>query len=662
MRRHRPIIAALATLVAFVALFTRGFIDFDRLRLKLVQSATAATQGSVRLTSDQLDGLTGLHQPLALIAQIDNPTHADHDFTLSVDGAPVCRPHVGAGTTRRVDCVATAWAAGSAHEIRFDGPPDGWALTYLEIATHHGNTSGPFFFVILPRDSAHYTPVSPAFSLLAALAIGALFLLIDPAPFARWLALTHRALSFVVAATLAVIAAAPWVSHYRVIVWSWTVIAFLVVLALPQAWTATRWLFGRHASAAGRWVDASRRFIVAAIVAGIFATAMHVRLAEAYDGNYSGFLTVSRSSFDVNPLVNARPDIRDSLRLAENGYDGQFMYYMTFDPLLRTFRGDPAQYGFVVDNVPYRFGRIGFSLLTRIIAGDRWQQYPATMIAVILASVFAAAFALAALAEQAGLSPAVGALILIVPGFWRSLFGGLPEPLAVALLLAGVFFCARSQWIVAGACFAGSLLVRETGSVIVLAIAGSTAMAGRRRDAVTLLLVSLVPVALWRIYVGWSLLPAWGISGFFGRAPVIGWPFGGIADLWSAIHQGRYFPGSPSMARAGIAYPILLIGASVLAAALAISTPGAIAIAATVYALLALCLNFEMTWVDVGNAERTTYELFVVLALTTLQIRSYPRPLRVALAVLWCAAGLYFLYGAYDADFLRTTLALPDLP
>ncbi len=166
----------------------------------------------------------------------------------------------------------TAWPPrgrpDSAHEIRLDGPPDDWALAYLEIATHHGNTSGPFFFVILPHDSTHYTPVSLAFSLLAALAIGALFLLIDPAPFARWLALTHRALSFVVAATLAVIAAAPWVSHYRVIVWSWTVIAFLVVLALPQAWTATRWLFGRHASAAGRWVDASRRFIVAAIVAG----------------------------------------------------------------------------------------------------------------------------------------------------------------------------------------------------------------------------------------------------------------------------------------------------------------------------------------------------------------------------------------------------------
>ena len=52
----------------------------------------------------------------------------------------------------------------------------------------------------------------------------------------------------------------------------------------------------------------------------------------------------------------------------------------------------------------------------------------------------------------------------------------------------------------------------------------------------------------------------------------------------------------------------------------------------------------------------------VVLALTTLQIRSYSRPLRMALTVMWCAAGVYVLYGAYDADFLRTTFALPDLP
>jgi hypothetical protein len=185
---------------------------FDRLRLKLVQSATAATQGSVRLTSDQLASLTDLHQPLALIAQIDNPTHVDHDFTLSVDGAPVCRPHVGAGRTRRVDCAAAAWATATAHEIRLDGPRTAGRSPISRSPHTMEIRAGRF----LRRSSARLHALPPAsltFSLLAAVAIGALFLLIDPAPFARWLALTHRTLSFVVTAALIVIAATPWVSH-----------------------------------------------------------------------------------------------------------------------------------------------------------------------------------------------------------------------------------------------------------------------------------------------------------------------------------------------------------------------------------------------------------------------------------------------------------------
>ena len=422
-------------------------------------------------------------------------------------------------------------------------------------------------------------------------------------------------------------------------------ILFFVVLGLPQAWTATRWLFGRRASAAGRWADGSRRFIVAAIVAAIFATAMRARLADAYDGNYSGFLTVSRSSFDANPLVNARQDIRNSLRLAENGYDGQFMYYMTFDPLLRTFGRDPAQYGLVVDNVPYRFGRIGFSLLTRIIAG-KGSTILATMIAILRVWRDTAQLR-AGQHWREEITQAIDhayALILVVPGFWRSLFGGLPEPLAAALLLAGVLCCARSKWIAAGACFAGSLLVRETGAVIVIAIAGSIAMAGRRRDAVTLLLVSLVPVALWRIYVGWALLPAWGVSGFFGRAPVIGWPFGGIADLWSAIHQGRYFPGSPSMARAGIAYQFSssAIGPR-SGAGHQQSRPSPL----RPRCALLLCLNFEMTWSMSGTPSEPP---------TNCSSRSPSLPCRFA-AVRGCALLAYCgarpVSLAHDADFLR---------
>ena len=39
------------------------------------------------------------------------------------------------------------------------------------------------------------------------------------------------------------------------------------------------------------------------------------------------------------------------------------MYFATFDPLLRVYRNSPITYRRFMDAPPYRFGRIGFSLL-----------------------------------------------------------------------------------------------------------------------------------------------------------------------------------------------------------------------------------------------------------------------------------------------------------
>jgi hypothetical protein len=93
--------------------------------------------------------------------------------------------------------------------------------------------------------------------------------------------------------------------------------------------------------------------------------------------------------------------------------------------------------------------------------------------------------------------------------------------------------------------------------------------------------------------------------------------------------------------------------------ALAVRSPGGMTFAAVGYAIASLSLNYDRSWVDVGNSERVTYELFVVLAAITAGIREYPRPLRVATVCLWCAVGAYTLYGSYDAELLQRVFALP---
>jgi hypothetical protein len=55
-----------------------------------------------------------------------------------------------------------------------------------------------------------------------------------------------------------------------------------------------------------------------------------------------------------------------------------------------------------IDNPPYRYGRIGFSALTRLVSAGRAERYPAVMVWLILAAHVALAAALAAVALATG--------------------------------------------------------------------------------------------------------------------------------------------------------------------------------------------------------------------------------------------------------------------
>jgi hypothetical protein len=120
------------------------------------------------------------------------------------------------------------------------------------------------------------------------------------------------------------------------------------------------------------WRSLLATLATVALVLGTYGAFLRHKLHVDYRGNYSGFLQLSLERFDHNPLVMDRPEIRRAVLLLDNsGYDGQFMYYMTFDPFMRRF----DSYRSVVDYPPYRFGRIGFSLMTKIASGDRWRRY-----------------------------------------------------------------------------------------------------------------------------------------------------------------------------------------------------------------------------------------------------------------------------------------------
>jgi hypothetical protein len=482
---------------------------------------------------------------------------------------------------------------------------------------------------------------------------------VDPSSFAPWFRRSTRLVGATIVMLWIAILVSPKVSNYVVVISTGTFFRWLGLLMLPLVVAAAKWVVevDRRRNA---WRVLARSMIVGVIVVGLFATLVKDRLQHSYDGNYSGFLLLSARTFDTNPLLNQRLDIRRSLLLPDNGgYDGQFMYFAVFDPFLRAFRTEPSMYGRVMDNPPYRYGRIGFSLLTRVLCGSRWPAYPAAMVWLILIGLFSVAVLLGWLAQIQEMSPAVGALVLLVPGFWSSIQSGLPEPIAAATLIAGFMCVSFNRPLGAGVFLALSLLVRETGVIAVACLILTMFVSRRPREAFLIAIIALTPIVIWRMYVGWVLFPEWGIHGFFYHPPTSR-PFAGIMTLWRSIARGAYHPDAPEL-RAAMAFPLVLMGGLAVAAPLIWKAPNAVTLAAGLYALSAVSLAYESVWIAVGNAQRTTYELFIMLALAVLAIKAYPRWLRAVLIGFWIGAGAYVFWGAYDAPYIREAAFGPYL-
>jgi hypothetical protein len=204
--------------------------------------------------------------------------------------------------------------------------------------------------------------------------------------------------------------------------------------------------------------------------------------------------------------------------------------------------------------------------------------------------------------------------------------------------------------------FALSLLVRETGVILLLSLLlFLPAASASRRDRLWLA-AAIVPLIIWRVHVAAVLWPDWGWEGLVYSAGNVGLPFVGIADLWSALARGTYYPGVQELVRAGTWYPVVLIATGGVAWLVRRALPRPIAVALGVYVLLALSLTFPVIWVHVANAQRGTYEMFVVLAAGGASASTHARTHRVVILAGAILSLLFILFGAHDAITTREAL------
>jgi hypothetical protein len=390
------------------------------------------------------------------------------------------------------------------------------------------------------------------------------------------------------------------------------------------------------------------------VAAGFYLSAM-VQALERFDGNYSGFLHIQRAVAERAPFLVERPDLVRDLILDEHGYDGQFMYLMAFDPLLLRFADRPQEYRNVVDFPPYRYGRIGYSLLVKLFSGDEPRRYPATMIWIVVAAHAGLGAALAALVVRHGASPAAGLLYLAIPGFTMSLVFALPEAIAAFGLVSGLWCWQTRRVVPALLLLAGALLIRETGILFAVAVLLSGGEVRGRLARVVAVGSVLTPLLVWRAYVAVRLFPDFGWQAAFPDPGDFTVPFAGFVALYSAVAAGTH----PAVEVSGaLVYPLVLSAGLGVALFAWWRTRSMLALIAVVYGLVAVSLNHTKIWVSVPSGERGTIELFLTLlvfAITTRETNpDTPRPVMR----LFIALAVYSALFSPEAHLVRSALLL----
>lgn len=650
-----------AAAVAVVALAWVGsYRDFEFLRMKFVRATVSAERGELRaeLPTPPADRVARLPTPLALIVELDNASDRPAALTFRVGGATLCEWTVAPRAHGRADCAIARSLLQPGAALVVTGPADGWSVSQAEVASHHGRTIGVGEVLVLPRGSSAVTPVSP----IVALALGALAAALVLVPSAR-LPLFPRILHWGVVCLSAAIVVAMILSRFVtpfVVVISPGALALLIaVSALPRAWRVALWMAGEVRRRL-RGHDRARRALAAIIVAGvalaaITAVAQFVRAGRG--GNDSSFIHVNKTYYDGHPLLSTRADVRQTLVIEDpGGYDGQFMYFEAFDPFIRQFADRPAVYLQFIDNPPYRYARIGYVWLIDLVSLGDWRRFPTAMLLILMISGAVCVYVLGRLAQAHGVSPLWGLLALLIPGLWQSLFNALPEALVAATVLAGYLAWQRGRMVLAAFVFACAILTRETALIGLLCLLMPMLAARQHRDAFVLSL-AVVPWVLWHVYVGVTLMPAFGAAAFFGSSPVVGVPFAGLSRMFTAAATHHYFPNLPILERAGFWFPLVLVSGLVTAIACALRRPSGPAVAAVFYGLIAVSFTYTQVWAHVSNGQRASYELFVWMAIVTVTMwTSWSRPWRVGVGAFWTFSGVFTFGLSFDGEAVRASL------
>ncbi len=284
------------------------------------------------------------------------------------------------------------------------------------------------------------------------------------------------------------------------------------------------------------------------------------------------------------------------------GYDGQQAYAIAVDPLGASSK---------LDHPAYRYQRILYPMLARMLVLGNEDLISWSFLAINLVAACASVFFLAQLLTERGVSAWWSLLLLLSFNYLISVRLDLNEPLAYALALGGLWAFDRKRMGWALVAFGLAGLVREAALVFPIGLAVWLSLKRRWRPAFAILAASILPYLGWALWV-WRWLGESPFATTLAKPLVI--PFAGIFVLGGI--EGRVLVGLWAV------LPALIGGVAALVHLLrnrsATETPESILTLANAAFIAVLP---SPTWVDALAVLRLSVGLMIALLLWLAKAR-----------------------------------------
>lgn len=179
---------------------------------------------------------------------------------------------------------------------------------------------------------------------------------------------------------------------------------------------------------------------------------------------------------------------------SSDGYDGQFFYYIALDP-------DPSSVSAKLDDPAYRYQRILYPLIARLVSLGVEAWIPWAMLLIGLAAHWTGTWSVSEVLSDRGLSR----WYALSYGLWVGLVApvglGLSEPLAFALAAAGMLSLERRRKLSAAALFGAAAFAKETTLVFLAAALIVELLTERQPRAIAAYAASGALFGTWQLWL-----------------------------------------------------------------------------------------------------------------------------------------------------------------